>query len=82
LGHLPNPSYVNASQFDYVAAVAQVFALCTKVFNNRVAQIYSSNRTIIRAVFPSSQMLAAQSLEFKTALVIVARRSNTSYRVI
>ena len=57
---------MNASQFHYVATVAQVFALCTKVFSNTVAQIYSSNSTIIRAVFPSCQILAAQSLEFYT----------------
>ena len=57
---------MNASQFDYVAAVAQVCALYTKVFSNTVAQIYSSNSTIIRAVFPSCQMLAAQSLELYT----------------
>jgi hypothetical protein len=65
-GLLPNSSYVNASHFDYVAAVAQVCALCTKVFSNTVAQLYSSNSTIIRAVFPFCQILAAQSLEFYT----------------
>ena len=57
---------MNASQFDYVAAVTQVCALYTMMFSNTVAQLYSSNSTIIRAVFPSCQILAAQSLEFYT----------------